>query len=101
MTLTAMLPEARRTKKPSSVQSVSVNQHAVEDGDAVGLGAEVVVVTACGDRSQALPLFLKLPTSPRFVVYAGDGKASRSSRNSEAGWTPVTRRWSRARVHAT
>ena len=32
---------------------------------------------------------------------ANSAHTLRSSRNSDAGWTPVTRRWSLARVQAT
>jgi hypothetical protein len=41
---------------------------AIGDGDACGIGSEIVIVDQTGDRSQRVPGFLKAPTSSRFLV---------------------------------
>ena len=42
--------------------------NAVRDGDAGGVGTEVVIVDQTGDRSQRAPGLRKLPTNSRFLV---------------------------------
>ena len=62
-----------------------------------GRPAERLQIGGCGDASGARTGKQRRKVITRPVAYV----AARSSRNSEAGLTPVTSRWSRARVQAT
>ena len=58
----------------------------VRNRDADGIRTEVVIVDAHGVRSDLTPLFLKLPTSSRFLVSAlmiGSPWRSKRVRNDE------------------